>query len=211
MIKNNYFNEASQERMAKWEMSRGGFLKSLIAISLSAQLASCNFKSKENDVEEENLEITPLMSNQQANIIKRVQNILFPNDGNGPSVEEINAFPYLLWVMQDELIEKIERDYFIWGADWANQESMNLFNIPFLELSESIQVNIVDLMSKKKRSKLWLSKLITGIIEALLSDPVYGGNTGKVGWKWLGHNPGSPRSKDGYTYPEVIKSVRNEM
>ena len=31
------------------------------------------------------------------------------------------------------------------------------------------------------------------IFEALLSDPVYGGNPEGIGWRWLGHRPGFPR------------------
>ena len=39
----------------------------------------------------------------------------------------------------------------------------------------------------------WLSTLLLYIFEALLTDPVYGGNPNGIGWKWLGHNPGLPR------------------
>jgi len=31
------------------------------------------------------------------------------------------------------------------------------------------------------------------IFEALLVDPVYGGNPNGIGWKWLEHQPGLPR------------------
>ena len=43
------------------------------------------------------------------------------------------------------------------------------------------------------RRSRWLSTLITYTLEALLSDPLYGGNTNGIGWKWLGHDPGNPR------------------
>jgi gluconate 2-dehydrogenase gamma chain len=38
-----------------------------------------------------------------------------------------------------------------------------------------------------------LSLLLYYIFEALLSDPVYGGNPGGIGWQWLEHQPGFPR------------------
>jgi gluconate 2-dehydrogenase gamma chain len=41
--------------------------------------------------------------------------------------------------------------------------------------------------------RAWLSLLLYYIFEALLSDPVYGGNPGEIGWRWLEHQPGFPR------------------
>lgn len=210
MIRQDVNSEINQERLAKWQISRAGFLKSLVALGVSTQLAGCDFSiefNSENDIEQ----ISPLMTNVQANIIKKVQLILFPNDGNGPSAIEINAFPYLLWYLQDELIEKFERDFYVRGADWVEQESKEIFKMSFLELPENTQVNLIGLLAKKKRTKQWLSKLLTYIFEALLADPIYGGNPNEVGWEWLGHDPGSPRSEEDLVYPKIINTVRNEV
>ena len=38
----------------------------------------------------------------------------------------------------------------------------------------------------------WLSLMMTYLLEALLSDPVYGGNKDQKGWQWLEHIPGFP-------------------
>ena len=112
---------------------------------------------------------------------------------------------------KDELIEKYERDFFIRGADWVNQESVATTSTPFLELSIETQTKIVGLLAKKKKTKVWLSKLLTSIFEALLADPIYGGNPNEIGWEWLGHNPGSPRPEERNSYPNIIKTVRNEI
>jgi gluconate 2-dehydrogenase gamma chain len=209
MIKNQEHSEVNQERITNWQLSRSEFLKSLVVLSVSSQLIAC--KEPVGMPENEEVKITSVMSNQQANIIKKVQSILFPNDGNGPSVEEINAFPYLLWYLQDELIEKYERDFFIRGADWVNQEALTITNIPFLELSIEIQSKMVGLLAKKKKTKIWLSKLLTSIFEALLSEPSYGGNPEGIGWKWLSHDPGTPRPEEKNSYPNILKTIRNEV
>ena len=208
MIKGNLNNEINQERMSKWQLTRGDFLKSLVAVGFSSQLLSCDFS---DDKEVKETVITSLMTNQQAEILMRVQNILFPDDGNGPSIKEINAFPYLLWYLQDELIEKFERDFYVRGTDWVEQESLSLFNVSFLELSPIVQSKLIEILANKKRTKQWLSKLLTYIFEALLADPIYGGNLDKVGWEWLNHDPGSPRSEGELIYPNIINSVRNEV
>ncbi|MCT4582677.1 MAG: gluconate 2-dehydrogenase subunit 3 family protein [Flavobacteriales bacterium] len=209
MIRKNEIESVSRARMSQWQFSRGEFLRTLALLGISTQLLACSIADDQKEGEEQ--QFSPLMSNQQAEIIQVVQNILFPNDGNGPSVDSINAFPYLLWYLQDELIEPYERKFFSLGADWANQEALKLFNQPFLDLSPDIQYRTVELLAKKKKTKLWVSKLITMIFEALLTDPCYGGNVDQVGWDWLNHNPGTPRSKEKYRYPTVLKTIRDEV
>ena len=39
----------------------------------------------------------------------------------------------------------------------------------------------------------WFVVVLGYTLEALLGDPVHGGNPDGVGWKWLGHTPGWPR------------------
>ena len=42
--------------------------------------------------------------------------------------------------------------------------------------------------------------ILTYLLQALLTDPVYGGNPNGVGWKWLHHQPGFPRPPKDETY-----------
>lgn len=210
MIRQSEIEGINEERISQWQFSRGEFLKSLALLGLSSQIIACTTDGNDNDLINENV-ITPLMSNQQAKTIQIVQNILFPNDGNGPGVEDINAFSYLLWYLQDDLLKEYERKFMIEGADKIQKEAQNLFNQSFLDLNPEVQKRTILVLSKKKRTKLWLSKLLTLIFEALLTDPSYGGNVEQVGWKWLNHNPGTPRSKKENQYPTILKTVRNEV
>ena len=50
----------------------------------------------------------------------------------------------------------------------------------------------------------WLSTLILYLMEALLTDPAYGGNPGGIGWRWLRHTPGYPRPTPDKTYPRLL-------
>ena len=40
-------------------------------------------------------------------------------------------------------------------------------------------------------------------MEALLTDPAYGGNPDGIGWRWLGHTPGYPRPSAATIYPRL--------
>ncbi len=209
MIRQQEIENSNRERMTQWELSRGEFLKSLALLGLSTQLIGCS-TSNDEALQTEST-ITPLLTNQQALTIQTVQAILFPDDGNGPSVEDINAFPFLLWYLQDELIDPFERDFFALGADWLNEEAKDLYQQPFLDLSPTIKHRLIESLAKKKKMKIWFSKLITLIFEALLTHPHYGGNPNEIGWKWLNHNPGSPQSDEAHYYPEILTTIHNEI
>jgi len=60
-------------------------------------------------------------------------------------------------------------------------------------------------ITKSKAGRRWVSKLLSYICEALLGDPVYGGNPDGIGWKWLNHHPGFPRPPKHKRYRELRK------
>jgi len=47
-------------------------------------------------------------------------------------------------------------------------------------------------IEQSQAGRNWLSLLLTYLPEALLADPVYGGNPDGIGWTWLEHQPGYP-------------------
>ena len=53
----------------------------------------------------------------------------------------------------------------------------------------------------------WLSLLLTYLLEALLADPVYGGNPGGIGWQWLAHQPGFPTPPADKTWYKLAAPV----
>jgi len=202
MIKD--LNTTQYERIETWKISRGQFIKTLGIASLGTSffVSSCLTENKEPQ------EITPLMTNLQAKTIIAVQNHLFPNDGNGPSALTINAFPYLLWFLQDKRIDSRERKYFVTGANWIENAAKTDYSNSFIHLSKVEQSALIQQLATQRKTKTWLSKHLTLIFEALLSDPYYGGNTNNTGWEWLAHNPGTPRPTPPITYPRIFAKVK---
>jgi len=49
--------------------------------------------------------------------------------------------------------------------------------------------------------------LLTYILEALLTDPVYGGNPNGIGWTWLQHQPGFPTPTEDKKYYKLRKDT----
>jgi len=134
-----------------------------------------------------------------------VQLVLFPNDGNGPSANDLNAATYLHFVLNSEDIDHEERDFIFKGIDWLNQLADTQHNKNFLAAGALQQAKLIETIAKSKSGERWLSYLLLYIFEALLSDPAYGGNPDGIGWSWLEHAPGFPRPDRQKTYPNLLK------
>jgi len=130
-------------------------------------------------------------------IIEKVQAILFPKNGNAPSADEFEATNYLLIVSSHPSFSKDDLLFLQKGAkELIKQEPK------FLTMSFQKQSDVINDFSKTKIGRNWLSILLYYTIEALLSDPIYGGNRNEVGWKWLNHHTGKPQPKT--KFAEVI-------
>ena len=122
-----------------------------------------------------------------------VQNHLFPRQKNVPGAEDFNAPTYFTWVISDtKMDQEIVRDLKK-GFDLLHRTCQNLFSKKFVQLSQDQKETALRQMEKEKLGRFWISRQLTYIFEALLSDPVYGANTDETGWKWLEHTPGIPR------------------
>jgi len=123
-------------------------------------------------------------------VIEKVQAILFPQNGNAPSAGEFGATNYLLTVSSHSSFFKDDLLFLQRGAkELMEQEDK------FLTMSFANQSEVIDDFYETKIGKNWLSMVLYYTIEALLSDPIYGGNKNELGWKWLNHHTGKPQPK----------------
>ena len=134
-----------------------------------------------------------------------VQNHLFPSEIGSPGAKEINAITYLRNLIASPMIEQEEKDFILNGVKWLNDLSLEQHESVFVQLSYTQGSDMLHQITKTKSGRKWLSKLLTYIFEALLSDPVYGGNPDGIGWKWLNHHPGFPRPPKHKRYWDLRK------
>ncbi|NOQ71669.1 MAG: hypothetical protein GQ574_06695 [Crocinitomix sp.] len=188
------------QNIEKWETNRRTFLRGALIAGALTQITA--FTSCSKQLREGN----EILTAEQSTILFDVLNIFFPDDGNGPSIEEINAFGYIMWVLQDTLNRKTsENDYIIEGIDWANETAEEIYFTPFVELDQKQKEALVGKFTELNWGKNWSSVLITLICEAVLLDPLYGGNTNEVGWEWLNHTPGFPRPTEELRYERIME------
>ena len=126
-------------------------------------------------------------------LIEAVQAQLFPSEPNAPGAREINALAYLQWVVGDDNIDPEERAFILRGCDWLEALTRERTGQGFTQLTAAEQDAMLEQITRSEAGENWLSTLLLYIFEALLSDPVYGGNPEAIGWRWLGHRPGFPR------------------
>lgn len=186
------------QNLEKWETSRRSFLRSALIAGAMTQIAT--FTSCAPNLKEGN----DLLSAEQATILNDILAVFFPNDGNGPSYTDINAFGYIMWVLHDSLDRKTEdNSYIIEGLDWANETAQEIYFKPFVELDEKEKEALIGKFTVLDWGENWSSMLITLILEALVLDPIYGGNKNEAGWTWLEHIPGYPRPTEENRYEKI--------
>lgn len=134
-----------------------------------------------------------------------VQEHLFPSETDSPGAKEINALEYLRNVTKDPTIDSDEKEFILNGVKWLNDLSLEKHKAVFTSLSQSQRTSMLREITKSKAGRNWISKLLSYILEALLSDPVYGGNPNGIGWKWLKHHPGFPRPPVNKLYWDLLK------
>ncbi|MET0066823.1 MAG: gluconate 2-dehydrogenase subunit 3 family protein [Candidatus Thiodiazotropha sp.] len=135
----------------------------------------------------------PLEEADRWDLIARVQDRLFPSEPEAPGAREINALSYLQWVVGDRNIDAQERAFILQGCDWLESLSRERHGQGFAALDAERQEQLLESIARSESGENWLSTLLLYLLEALLSDPVYGANPDAVGWRWLQHRPGFPR------------------
>lgn len=134
-----------------------------------------------------------------------VQEHLFPSETDSPGAKEINAIEYLRNVVDDPTIDSDEKEFILNGVKWLNDLALEKHKAVFTDLSQIQRANMLQQITKTTAGRNWISKLLSYIFEALLSDPVYGGNPNGIGWKWLEHYPGFPRPPMNKRYLDLMK------
>ena len=122
-----------------------------------------------------------------------VQEHLFPSEPDAPGAAAVNAVPYLYFVLSDTFLEPEVRVVIPRGLKVFEQKLHSQFDKRFIDLTEVQREAALRTFEQTPEGRRWITEILGYIFEALLTDPVYGGNPGGVGWQWLAHRPGFPR------------------
>ena len=132
------------------------------------------------------------LSKLQWQIMAQVQAHLFPAEENSPGAKDVYA---TAWLHNALLMPAVAPKHLQFIRDGLiNLEKLSQTNLKqnFLELNVDQHEILLREYEQNHTGNAWIREILRYIFEALLSDPVYGGNRNGIGWKWLQHKPGFP-------------------
>ncbi len=189
------------DAFASWQanpVTRRHFLQGMSALS-AGMLLPVNTWAKSQSLDTNTPQEEPWPT------IVAVQNHLFPSEPDSPGAGDVHAASYLKNVLDDKQHEQDERNFILNGPGWLNDLATKDFHKPFTQLNETQREQLLQRIAHSQAGENWLSLLLMYIFEALLSSPVYGGNPGGIGWRWLEHNPGFPQPTSNNSYKKLLQ------
>ncbi|MEA3278955.1 MAG: gluconate 2-dehydrogenase subunit 3 family protein [Pseudomonadota bacterium] len=132
------------------------------------------------------------LTGPQWRTLAAVQDHLFPTEAGAPGAREINAALYLKFVLSDPRLDPADGAMIRRGVDRVDRIALELQGAGFPTLSVADREAVLRRMEQTEGGEQWLHAILDYILEALLTDPVYGGNPGAIGWKWLDHWQAAP-------------------
>ena len=124
-------------------------------------------------------------------VIEAVHAVLFPKGLKAPSASEFGATAYLATVSTHSSFWKDDLKFLSHGATLLIEEESDFLTMNPSDRDEALR----DFVSDSPKGESWVALILFYTLEALLSNPIYGGNRDELGWKWLNHHTGEPQPK----------------
>ncbi len=140
--------------------------------------------------------------------LSEVQQHLLPSAEDMPGAVDINAIVYLHNTLENPLADGDDREFVFNGVGWLNDLTQERYLKPFIALDTDSREAVLRQIEQSRAGRGWLSLLLTYLLEALLADPVYGGNPDGIGWTWLEHQPGFPTPPADKSWYRLAAPVR---
>jgi gluconate 2-dehydrogenase gamma chain len=121
---------------------------------------------------------------------------MLPSGGpTDPGARDVNAIGYLDAVLADPDIESWPIRSIREGAGKLDEAARTRGAASFDLLAPAAMDDVLRSLEAIDGGVYFLERMLIFLLEALLGDPVHGGNPGGVGWRWANHKPGFPRPK----------------
>lgn len=136
-----------------------------------------------------NIVIARIISKNNLIILDEILNIIFPKTSTMPSAREFKALNYLVQNISHKTFDDDDKVLIVDGT----KDFIESFP-DFLNLKEDEKKELIfRIIKSSSYAKSWISKLTYYGVEAMFSDPIYGGNFEQIGWNSVKHNIGYPR------------------
>ncbi|MCW8901583.1 MAG: gluconate 2-dehydrogenase subunit 3 family protein [Gammaproteobacteria bacterium] len=187
----------------KYGFSRRNFLRILATAAAAYPLSSLAEKRQlnNNKLTSGNTLKEPWLT------LSLVQEHLFPAEKDAPGARDIQALAYLQAMIATPDFDKEDALLIHNGVGWLNDLAQQQYAKKFSQLDTETKEKVLRRIESSRAGSRWLSMLLTYILEALLTDPVYGGNPNGIGWTWLQHQAGFPTPTEDKKYYKLRKNI----
>ncbi len=144
-------------------------------------------------------------SAKQKPVLIVIQDHLFPREEHAPGARDILAANYLESAINQPGFDPEITDFIFSGLDQTIEYTEDKFDKSFIQLNATDREKVLLSIQEESWGSGWISLILSYIFEALLSDPIYGGNPNQIGWQWLEHTPGIPRPDERTRYAPQTK------
>ena len=136
-----------------------------------------------------NISIAKNIPNKTLLVLDEVLNIIFPKTSTMPSAKEFKALEYLIKNISHKTFDNEDKTIILDGTkDFISSFSQ------FLTLKEDEKKELIfEIIKSNEYAKSWASKITYYGIEAMFSDPIYGGNFNQIAWESVNHSIGIPQ------------------
>ena len=117
-----------------------------------------------------------------------------------PKAAELNIItaPYMHIVFHHSRISQSDKAFIKNGIKWINEEAIKMHKNTYVKLSSLERQAVLRSIAKTEWGESFLYNIMGYMFEAMLGDPIYGGNNKEAGWKWLAFSGGEPRPKKAF-------------
>jgi gluconate 2-dehydrogenase gamma chain len=118
---------------------------------------------------------------------------ILPSGPGSPGAREVNAVGYLDAVLLEPEFDETWPRGIRGGAARLLARARAQGASAFDRLAPDRQDEAIASFETTAEGLRWLRRVVYLTLEALLGDPVHGGNRDEAGWRWIGFRPPSPR------------------
>jgi len=121
--------------------------------------------------------------------MEAAQETLWPAGPGVPGAKELNATRVLDAALADPDVPPIERE---WVRGWIpalHELAKARGAATFESLDAGGREAVLVAFRERDEGSGWIRVVLGYTLEAVLGDPVHGGNPGEIGWRWAGYEP----------------------
>lgn len=133
------------------------------------------------------------LSREEARTLAAVQETLWPPGDGVPGAAALRATEVLDAALADPDTPPVVATWVRAGLPRLHEAAAARGASRFEALDASAQEAVLVAVRETADGAGWIRLVLRYTLEAVLGDPVHGGNVGEAGWAWAGFEPGAPR------------------